>query len=133
VIVADTNLIAYLLIQGNQTADAEAVLRKDSVWAAPLLWRSELRNVLALYLRQKQHTLADVLQYVQEAETLLEGNEYHVKSDWVLRLADQSGCSAYDCEFVALAQTLNVPLVTSDGRLLRSFPSVAVSMGDFLR
>ncbi len=132
-IVADTNLIAYLLIQGNQTADAEAVLRKDAVWAAPLLWRSELRNVLALYLRQKHLTLADVLQYMQEAEVLLEGNEYHVESDPVLRLADQSGCSAYDCEFVALAQKLNVPLVTSDGRLLRSFPSVAVSMSDFLR
>lgn len=132
-IVADTNLIAYLLIQGNQTADAEAVLRKDAVWAAPLLWRSELRNVLALYLRQKHLTLADVLQYMQEAEVLLEENEYHVESDPVLRLADQSECSAYDCEFVALAQKLNVPLVTSDGRLLRSFPSVAVSMSDFLR
>jgi predicted nucleic acid-binding protein len=132
-IVADTDLIAYLLIQGNQTAGAEAVLRKDAVWAAPLLWRSELRNVLALYLWQKHLTLADVLQSMQEAEVLLEGNEYHVESDPVLRLADQSGCSAYDCEFVALAQKLNVPLVTSDGRLLRSFPSVAVSMSDFLR
>jgi len=119
VIVADSNLIAYLLIHGSQTPAAQAVLRRDSTWAAPPLWRSEFRNVLALYLRQKHLSLADALQYVQEAEGLLQGNEYQVESAPVLRLAEQSSCSAYDCEFVCLAQELGVPLVTSDNRVLR--------------
>lgn len=131
-IVADSNLIAYLLIRGDQTPGAQAVLRSDPLWAAPLLWRSEFRNVLALYLRQKHLSLPDALQYVQEAETLLRGNEYQVESAAVLRLAEQSGCSAYDCEFVHLAQDLGVQLVTADKRVLRSFPSTAVSMPDFL-
>ncbi len=131
-IVADSNLIAYLLIQGNQTALAEAVLKKDSSWAAPLLWRSELRNVLALYIRQSHLTLTDALQYMIEAEGLLLGNEYQMESAPVLGLAAQSGRSAYDCEFVHLAQALGVSLVTSDGQLLRAFPGVAVSMADFL-
>jgi len=133
VIVADSNLIAYLLIQGAQTPAAQAVLRRDSLWTAPLLWRSEFRNVLALYLRQKHLSLADALQYVEEAEALLQGNEHQVESAPVLRLAEQSGCSAYDCEFVHLAQELGVPLVTSDQRVLRAFPSVAVSMSDFVK
>jgi predicted nucleic acid-binding protein len=132
VIVADSNLIAYLLIQGDQTPAAQAVLRQDSTWAAPLLWRSEFRNVLALYLRQKHLSLADALQFMLEAEGLLQGNEYQVESAPVLRLAEQSGCSAYDCEFVYLAQESGVPLVTSDKRVLRAFPAVAISMADFL-
>ncbi|HEX8672316.1 MAG TPA: type II toxin-antitoxin system VapC family toxin [Longimicrobium sp.] len=131
-IVADSNLVAYLVIQGDQTSTAQAVLKRDPIWAAPLLWRSEFRNVLALYLRQKHLTLADALQYVQEAEALLHGNEYQVESGPVLRLAEQSECSAYDCEFVHLAQELSLPLVTSDKRVLRAFPTVAVSMQEFI-
>lgn len=131
-IVADSNLIAYLLIQGNQTALAEAVLKKDPAWTAPLLWRSEFRNILALYMRQNQLTLTDALYYMEEAEALLHGNEYEVKSAPVLTLAAQSGRSAYDCEFINLAQLLGVHLVTSDGQLLRAFPGIAVSMADFL-
>jgi len=47
-IVADTNLIAYFLVKGPHTREAEAVYEKDPEWAAPLLWRSEFRNVLIL-------------------------------------------------------------------------------------
>ena len=54
--------MAYLLIRSEQTTAAEAVLKKDADWAAPLLWRSELRNVLSLYLRQEHLNLADALQ-----------------------------------------------------------------------
>jgi predicted nucleic acid-binding protein len=131
VIVADTNLIAYLLIRSEQTPAAEAVLRKDPSWAAPRLWRSEFRNVLALFLRQGRLTLADALQYVQEAENLLNGREYDVPSAPVLELAQRSGCTAYDCEFVHLAQHLAIPLVTSDQRVLRAFPEVAAPLQDF--
>lgn len=130
-IVADTNLISYLMIPGQQTADAQAVLRKDPVWAAPLLWRSEFRNVLALYLRQKHLSVADVLQLVDEAEMLLRGREYQVESAPVLRLVERSPLSAYDCEFVHLAEELQVPLVTSDQKVLRAFPGQVVSMRDF--
>ncbi|HEX2201756.1 MAG TPA: type II toxin-antitoxin system VapC family toxin [Longimicrobium sp.] len=132
-IVADFNLIAYLVIRGGQTPQAEAVLRRDPAWAAPVLWRSEFRNILALYLRQKHFSLADALRYMREAEALLHGNEYQVESDPVLALADQSGRSAYDCEFVHLAQDLGVQLVTADRQVLRSFPSVAISMEDFVK
>jgi predicted nucleic acid-binding protein len=128
VIVADTNLIAYLLIEGQHTEAAEAVLVEDALWAAPLLWRSEFRNVLALYLRQGHLELAAALQYLDEAEALLCGREYQVPSAPVLELTRASGCSAYDCEFVHLAQELGVKLVTSDKRVLRAFPEVAISL-----
>jgi predicted nucleic acid-binding protein len=131
VIVADTNTITYLLVGGEHTPQARRVLKKDPEWVAPLLWRSEFRSVIALYLRRSFLSLAQALQLMEEAETLMRGGEYEVTSSRVLNLAAKSRCSAYDCEFVALAQELNVPLITADGIILSEFPSTALSPGDF--
>jgi predicted nucleic acid-binding protein len=131
VIVADTNLIIYLLVAGQHSGEADAVYNKDPHWIAPLLWRSEVRNVLALYVRQRLITLDEALETVEEAEQLIAGQEFELASERVLRLAVTSGCSAYDCEFVALAQDRDLPLVTSDKALLAKFKPTAVSMSEF--
>jgi len=131
VIIADTNLIAYLLIRGQHTAEAEAVYRKDPMWAAPRVWRSEFRNVLVLSLRRKLIGMDEALEAVERAERLVEGQEFEVESSRVLSLAATSGCSAYDCEFVALAQILGVFLVTSDRALITKFKPTVVSMTTF--
>ena len=130
-IVVDTNLIAYLLLPGERTREAGVVLRRDADWTAPLLWRSEFRSVLAQYLRRTQLNLATADRIMDEAERLMRGGEYEVRSPDVLRLVSRSRCSAYDCEFVALAEDLTVPLITSDGLILSEFPSVAMSTEDF--
>jgi predicted nucleic acid-binding protein len=132
VIVVDTNIIAYLYLQGEHTAQAEKVLQKNADWVAPLLWRSEFRNVLAFYLRQGHLSLADAQAIMREAELLLQGKEYGVLSARVLDLAAASRCSACDCEFVALAQHLDILLVTADEKILAAFPATAVSMDSFL-
>lgn len=127
-IVVDTNIIAYLYLPTAQTSLAEALLLHDSEWAAPLLWRSEFRNVLALYLRQKLLDFDTAYAIQTEAESLLAGREYDPGSMEVLRLAASSGCSAYDCEFVATAQFLGLPLVSEDGPLRRKFRSTTLSL-----
>jgi len=131
VIVTDTNLLVYLYVQGQRTEESEAVLRRDAVWTVPLLWRSEFRNALIGLVRTGALQLHDALVISEEAERWLTAREYSVVSRQVLTLASQSGCSAYDCEFVALAQDLEVPLVTSDRQILKAFPSVAVSPSTF--
>ena len=130
-IVADTNLLIYLYVQGQRTQESEAVLQRDALWAAPLLWRSEFRNVLIGLVRSDALQLEKALAIIDEAERWLTGHEYSVVSRQVLELASRSGCSAYDCEFVALAQDLEVPLVTNDRQILKAFPTIAVSPSAF--
>ena len=120
--VADTNVIAYLLIPSPFTPMAEKVYAQDPEWVAPTLWRSEFRNVLSLYMRRALVSLDQAIALQDEAEDLLRGHEYDVTSADVLSLAKDSGCSAYDCEFVALARFLDVPLITADRRLAQAFP-----------
>jgi predicted nucleic acid-binding protein len=131
-IVADTNLIAYLNVTGERSRQAEQAFRKDPDWVAPFLWRSEFRNVLALYLRKGYLTLEGAREIMDAALDLMSGQEYDVDSAHVLGLAAESACSAYDCEFVALAQNLGVRLVTVDKRILREFPGTAVSLDSYV-
>ena len=130
-IVVDTNVIAALYLSSDRAAQAEYALLRDPEWAAPLLWRSELRSVLALYLRKGMLALADALAIMDEASRLMRDREYEVVSFQVLRLVANSTCSAYDHEFVALAQDLGVPLVTTDRQVLEQFPGLAVPLEAF--
>jgi predicted nucleic acid-binding protein len=130
-IVAYTNLLIYLYVQGQRIEESEAVLRRDAVWTAPLLWRSEFRNALIGLVRNGVLALNDTFSMLDEAERWLAGHEYSVISRHVLTLAEQSRCSAYDCEFVALAQDLGVPLVTADRHVLKAFPTIAISPAAF--
>ena len=127
-IVADSNVLAYLYLPGEYTGRAEALFQQDSNWAAPLLWRSEFRNILAGYIRRKTVTLDQACSIQRQAETLLEGSEFEVDSGSVLKLVSETDCSAYDCEFVALALQLDVMLVTLDQKLLRAFPDLTATL-----
>ncbi len=124
-IVVDTNVLAYLYLPGAYTEQAEALLLREPAWAAPILWRSELRNVLVGYARRGAITFDQAALVQSEAESLLAGAEFEVDSDAVFELADRSECSAYDCEFAALAIKLRTKLVTMDRKLLDAFPQHA--------
>ena len=120
-IVVDTNVIAYLFVPGDRTSSAEALRRRDAEWAAPLLWRSEFRNVLATLVRLGRIELRVAQAMQEQAERLLAPLEFAVDSETVLALAAASKCSACDCEFVALAEYLDVPLVSADRKLKAQF------------
>jgi predicted nucleic acid-binding protein len=109
-IVVDTNLLVYFWIQGPRTSIAEAVQRKDPVWL----------------VRQETISLDVAHHLASQAERMMASREYDVISHRILALAARSRCSAYDCEFVVLAQELGVPLVTTDAQVLQAFPTVAL-------
>ena len=127
-IVVDTNVLAYLLLPGPRTEQAEILRRQERQWAAPPLWRSEFRNVLTGYLRRDLLPFPVAVALMQEAEAILSAHEARVSSEQVLQLVSSSRCSAYDCEFVAAALQLGVPLITDDRAILAAFPAVAQSL-----
>ena len=131
-IVADTNLIACFLLKGPASSAAESVFLADPAWIVPRLWRSEFRNVLATHLRAGLVELEDAREIFKKAALILSSGERDVPEDRILGLAAESGCSAYDCEFVALAEFHQVPLVTADKKLLKAFPGSARSFEKFL-
>jgi predicted nucleic acid-binding protein len=125
VIVVDTNIIVHLWTDTEETPLAQELLRTDSEWRAPALWRSEFRNAVALFMRHRSLPLDAAKEMVRSAEELMAGRDFMVDSSGVLDLVARSNCSAYDCEFVALAQGLKVPLITTDRKLEHEFPRTA--------
>jgi predicted nucleic acid-binding protein len=126
VIVVDTNLLVYLFVRGSRTGEAEAVVRRDGLWSAPWLWRSEFRSALLGLVRRGDLLLEQAVRLTDEAERWMEGREYTVPSAQVLSFAVESRCSAYNCEFVAVAHNLGASLVTVDDQILKAFPSLAI-------
>ncbi len=130
-IVVDTNIIAYFYLKTELSQLAENLYKKDSDWVVPILWRSEFRNVLTTFIKREFISLNHGIQILELAEALFAEKEYAINSAQVLNLAYISGCSAYDCEFVSLAENLNISLVTMDKQILTAFPSLAVSLKDY--
>lgn len=131
-IVVDSNVLAYLLIEGEQTTLAAAVWRLDPQWCLPVLWRHEFLNILATYVKAGGAEITDVEEVWREALRLTAPGEHEVDPVAALRLAIRHKISAYDAQFVALARQLEVPLVTEDRRLREAFPQQILSMQAFL-
>ncbi|HIG31401.1 MAG TPA: PIN domain-containing protein [Verrucomicrobiales bacterium] len=130
-IVVDVNTIAYLWIPGEMTGLAEAALSRDPDWVSSILWRSEFRNILAGYIRRGGLNENAVTRCLEGAESQLAGKEHVIPSALVMQKVRESTCSAYDCEYVALATDLRTTLVTSDKQILDQFPALATSLKDF--
>ena len=131
-IVVDTNLLAYLLLPTPYSAQAEAVLNKDSDWFAPQLIHSEFRNVLLGAVRRNDVARSDADSFLARAHDVIAVPERAIDGPAIFELAIDSGCSAYDCEFVWLARHLRIPLVTADKKVLNKFSGQAVTIENFL-
>lgn len=130
-IVVDANVIAYLLIMGDKTADAQRTFQKDPVWVVPTLWQHEVLNILATFARSGGATGAEVELIWQSALNLLASRTREADLEQTLQLASQQTVGAYDAQYVVLAQTLAVPLISEDRRLQRAFPTLVRSMQQF--
>jgi predicted nucleic acid-binding protein len=131
-IVADTNLVVQLTLRLAQTEQARNVYQRDSDWVLPELWRHEYLNVLANYLRFDHTPMETLLAAWQQATSLFKNSVKPVDMLQALRLAGDLNISAYDAQYLALAQTFDIKLVTEDRKLRKAAPDMTLSMQAFL-
>ena len=129
-IVADTNLVAYLLIGGPFTDLSQEALHRDKDWVAPPFWWHEFLNVVATSVREKKLDEGRAMVVIADAPLYVRSYEHERPWD-ALRLSVESRIATYDTEFVVLARRLMLRFVTSDKAVLKAFPDVAVSLADF--
>ncbi len=128
-IVADTNLIAYLLIAGPLSEAAQTVWDRDGRWLVPQVWQHELLNMLATSVRARHIALAQAQDVWAHAPAFVRDAE--VPALDVLSLAVDSHFATFDCYYVVLARKLNLHVVTADKKMLDTFGDVAISIEDF--
>jgi len=128
-IVIDTNVLAYLLIEGDRTAETQALRLADADWRSDPFLLVEFSNLLATQVKAQALSAA-------QAEALLETAAQQI-AEWceaphaeVLALAIDRQISAYDARFIACARRLGAPLVTEDSRLRAATPGLSVSIAE---
>lgn len=131
-IVVDANVVAHFFIEGGKTALARKVRAQDAHWIVPEIWRHEFLNILVSSCLFAKLPRDAASQLWTDAETLLRGCIHEPSMQNVLSAAVDRSTTAYDAEYVALAQSKGVQCVTEDVPLQKAFPEVAVSMTAFL-
>jgi predicted nucleic acid-binding protein len=132
VILIDTNIIAYLLIEGDYTEAARELRRRDPDWRSEAFLMVEFTNVLAASVAANRMNLALAQLFLVEASSLLNGKLARVAHAPVLATAAQYRVSAYDARFLALAQQLSSRLITEDAKLRAAAPSLTQSLAEAL-
>jgi predicted nucleic acid-binding protein len=130
-IVADASLLANLLIPGLDHASAESVQKIDSDWRAPRLWQYEFKNTLIKYVRVRAITEQTAENLLFHSLQIMKGAEQDAPSKDALTIATTHKISAYDAEYLAIAQQLGIPLITYDRKLVKAAPGIAFLPADF--
>jgi Predicted nucleic acid-binding protein, contains PIN domain len=128
VIVVDVNVIVYLLTDTPQRELALGLRKWDGDWFVPPLWRHEFLNVLASLTRQAYLNETEALTLWRNALGLFGQREQQPDMEKALSLAIRHGVSAYDAQYVALAEALGVLLISEDKKLQSAFPQRVISL-----
>lgn len=131
-LLVDTNIVAYLLIEGIHTAAARQLRLRDDDWRSEAFLLIEFTNVLASSIASKRMTFPMAEVFLQGASALFEGRLEQMPHASVLATALQYRVSAYDARFLALAEQLGSRLVTEDARLRTAAPKLTQSLAEAL-
>ena len=131
-IVVDANILVYSLIEGDYSPLVYKLRERDTDWRTTGLCLHEILNVLATYQRREVLTLAQCRALLGHAERFIKVAQCEVEMDTALAVAAEYAITGYDAQYVALAQSLNAPLITEDRKLRKAVPGIAFSMQEFL-
>lgn len=129
-VAVDCNVLVHLLLDGEQTPRARALLEHDADWHSESLVMVELINVLATAMRARKLPLKDAAPVLTQAEGVV-GSTLHTASRFdALAIAAHYRISAYDAHYLVVARNLGVKLVTEDARLRKSVPELTQSLAE---
>jgi predicted nucleic acid-binding protein len=131
-LLVDTNIVAYLLIDGDYTDGAQQLRLRDSDWRSEAFLLVEFTNVLASSIARKRMTLSSAEDFLAKAAALFDGKLGRIPHASVLAIAARYRVSAYDGRFLALADHLGSRLVTEDARLRAAAPRLTQSIAEAL-
>jgi len=132
VIAVDANILVYSLITFPKTHLAKDLRLKDPDWRFPPLWKYEFGNALTTMVRQNEISAQAAHEGFTEAQYLFAAGEMPVDDDLALQVALKRKLTFYDAQYLALAYTLNVPLLTEDKALRKAANGKAMSLEEFL-
>ncbi len=128
-VLVDTNILAFLMIEGDRTPSAQQLFERDSDWCSEAFAMVEFSNILATYIRTKALTQAQGIRLLTEAQTLMT-TLHNVANMQALEAAVEYEISAYDARFISLAKHLKQKLVTEDMKLRAAVPSWTMSLAE---
>ena len=131
-LLVDTNVVAYLLIEGEHTAAVQKLHARDPDWRSEAFLLVEFSNILASSIATKRMTLPLARDLLRNASALLDGKLGRIPHDAVLTIASRYRVSAYDARFLALADQLGSRLITEDARLRAAAPRLTQSLTEAL-
>jgi len=131
-VIVDTNIVAYLLLEGDRTDDSRRLHGRDGDWRSEPFLLVEFSNVLVTYVRTGDLDARQARVLLRRAEALLAAGLTPVPHADALRFAVDHAVSAYDGRFLAVASRLGGPLVTEDARLRAAAPSLTRSLAESL-
>ena len=129
-IAVDCNVLAHLLLDGEQTPRARALLERDADWHSDGLILVELTNVLATAMRARGLAMKDATIVLTQAHAVVEPGLHGANHFETLALAAQLRVSAYDARYLVVARDLGVKLVTEDARLRAAVPKLTQSLAE---
>jgi predicted nucleic acid-binding protein len=132
VLLVDTNVVAYLLIDGDHTEAAQELRRRDPDWRSEAFLLVEFTNVLASSIANKRMSNPVAADILSEAITLLDGKLVRIGHALVLSIAVRYRVTAYDGRFLAVAHQLGTRLVTEDTKLRSAAPALTQSLAEAL-
>ena len=131
-IVVDSSVISFLFLEGELTESVKELHRIDSEWITPPILNHEMLNILAVVGTADQAG-APMEEIWRDIRALLGSRQQVPDPLRSLHLAIELKISGYEAQYVALAQQLNMPLVTEEQRLLEQLPDLCLSIEEALK
>lgn len=131
-IVVDANILLYAMIECDATPLTQELKNKDPDWRAPPLLIHEVLNVLVTQERRGTLALDQCRELLRGATAFMGAASIAVDVELALAIAVRHRITGYDAQYVALAQQLDVILVTEDRKLREAAPGIALSLSEYL-